>query len=157
MKRTARTRHLLSSTDSSGNGVSHGQISYQEHPVADALENRWNVDHRVPSGFGAVGAGSKNGYAGISGKPVTLILEVSLPICGLCGTGFTLPASRHWPGNSRRCSSSVRARSVRPRWPELPFRRRRGQGTISEFGNTAGGIPSSRPGILVGWGPWIPA
>jgi hypothetical protein len=95
MKRTARTRPLLSSTDSSGNGVSHGQSSCQEHPVADALENRWNVDHRVPSGFGAVRAGAKNGYAGISGKPVALILEVSLPICGLCGTGFTLPASRH--------------------------------------------------------------
>lgn len=64
----------------------HGQISCQEHPVADDMENRLNADQRVPTGFGVVGAEAKNGYAGIrddfrpidrlpTGDPVSLYLS----------------------------------------------------------------------------------
>jgi|LauGreDrversion4_2_1035121.scaffolds.fasta_scaffold538252_3 hypothetical protein len=45
----------------------HGQISCQECPVADDMENRLKADQRVPTGFGVAGAEAKNGYAGIGG------------------------------------------------------------------------------------------
>jgi hypothetical protein len=47
----------------------HGQIPCQEHPVADDMENRWKLGHRVPTGFGVVGSDAKNGYAGIRVSP----------------------------------------------------------------------------------------
>ena len=53
----------------------HGQIPCQEHPVADDMENRWKLGHRVPTGFGGVGSEAKNGYAGIRGASPGFIPE----------------------------------------------------------------------------------
>lgn len=33
---------------------------------------------------------------------MALILEATLPICGVCGAGCTSPASRRWPGTAVR-------------------------------------------------------
>jgi hypothetical protein len=57
----------------------HGQIPYQEHPVADDMENRWKLGHPVPTGFGVVGSEAKNGYAGIRDVGGGLT-KVSIPL-----------------------------------------------------------------------------